>query len=69
MRKQRRDLNNILKGHYKEGNSADEILDAMLVCMPTLGLSKIIRAVDVILKMDLPGFDSERLGKKNNGIN
>ncbi len=48
----------------KEGNSADEILDAMLVCLPTLGLSKIIWAVDIILKMELPEFDSERIGKK-----
>ena len=56
-------LKQYLKRALKEGNSADEILDAMLVCMPTLGLSKIIWAIDIILKMDLPEFDLERLGK------
>ncbi|HIF51270.1 MAG TPA: carboxymuconolactone decarboxylase [Thiotrichaceae bacterium] len=56
-------LKQYLKRALKEGNSADEILDAMLVCMPTLGLSKIIWAVDIILKMELPEFDPEKLGK------
>lgn len=56
-------LKKYLKRALKEGNSADEILDAMLVCMPTLGLSKIIWAVDIILKMDLPEFDPEKSGK------
>ena len=48
----------------REGNSADEILDAMLVCLPTLGMSKIIWAVDIILKMDIPEFTPEVLGKE-----
>lgn len=48
----------------KEGNQADEILDAMLVCMPTLGLSKIIWAVDIILQMDIPEFNPDIMGKE-----
>lgn len=46
-----------------EGNSADEILDAMLVCLPTLGMSKIIWAIDIILQMDIPDFNPELIGK------
>ena len=48
----------------KEGNSADEILDAMLVCLPTLGMSKIIWAIDIILQMDIPEFNPELIGKE-----
>ncbi len=47
----------------REGNSADEILDALLVCIPTLGFSKIIWAVHTILEMDIPDFHVEQLGK------
>ncbi|MFT5396222.1 MAG: nitrite reductase/ring-hydroxylating ferredoxin subunit/alkylhydroperoxidase [Gammaproteobacteria bacterium] len=48
----------------RDGNSADEILDAMLVCLPTLGMSKIIWAVDIILKMNIPDFNPELIGKE-----
>jgi nitrite reductase/ring-hydroxylating ferredoxin subunit len=48
----------------REGNSADEILDALLVCLPTLGLSKIIWAIDIILEMDIPEFNPELIGKE-----
>ncbi len=56
-------LKQYLKRALKQGNSADEILDAMLTCMPTLGLSKIIWAIDIIIKMDLPEFDPDNLVK------
>ena len=46
----------------REGVSADEILDALLVAFPTLGLSKIIWAVNILLEMDIPEFHPERLG-------
>ncbi len=46
------------------GNSADEILDAMLVCMPSLGFSKIIWAIDIILQMEIPDFKPECLGQQ-----
>ena len=45
------------------GVSADEIIDALFVAFPTLGLSKIIWAVDIILGMEIPEFDPESLGK------
>jgi len=45
----------------REGVSADEILDALLVAFPTLGLSKIIWAVDVLIDMDIPEFRPEQL--------
>lgn len=48
----------------REGNSADEILDALLVCIPTLGFSKIIWAVEIILTMDIPEFHPDVLGKE-----
>jgi nitrite reductase/ring-hydroxylating ferredoxin subunit len=54
-------LKQYLKRALKQGNTADEILDAMLTCIPTLGLSKIIWAIDIIIKMDLPEFDSDLL--------
>jgi nitrite reductase/ring-hydroxylating ferredoxin subunit len=54
-------LKQYLKRALKQGNTADEILDAMLTCMPTLGLSKIIWAIDIIIKMDLPEFDADSL--------
>ncbi len=54
-------LKQYLKRALKQGNTADEILDAMLVCTPTLGLSKIIWAIDIIIKMDLSEFDADVL--------
>jgi nitrite reductase/ring-hydroxylating ferredoxin subunit len=54
-------LKQYLKRALKQGNTADEILDAMLTCIPTLGLSKIIWAIDIIIKMDLPEFDADLL--------
>ncbi len=40
----------------REGCTPMEVLDALLMAFPTLGLAKIIWAVDIILAMDLPGF-------------
>lgn len=40
----------------KDGASPAEILDAMLMAFPTLGLSKIVWAVDVLLESDLAEF-------------
>jgi nitrite reductase/ring-hydroxylating ferredoxin subunit/alkylhydroperoxidase/carboxymuconolactone decarboxylase family protein YurZ len=38
-----------------------EILDALLMAFPALGLTKIVWAIDVLLKMDLPEFRLEAL--------
>lgn len=40
----------------RDGASPHEILDAILMAFPTLGLAKIIWAVDILLDMDIPEF-------------
>jgi len=45
------------------GVSADEIIGALFAAFPTLGLSKIIWAVDIILAMEIPEFDPELLAQ------
>lgn len=57
-------LKQYLTRALKEGNQADEILDALLVCLPTLGLSKIIWAIDIILGMNIPAFNPDLIGKE-----
>ena len=49
----------------REGNSANEVLDAIMVAFPTLGLSKIIWAIDIIRDMDLPEFYPENMVQKS----
>jgi nitrite reductase/ring-hydroxylating ferredoxin subunit/alkylhydroperoxidase/carboxymuconolactone decarboxylase family protein YurZ len=43
----------------REGCSPMEVLDALLMAFPALGLAKIIWAVDIILDMNIPGFAPE----------
>lgn len=43
------------------GVTANQIIDALLVSFPILGLSKIIWAIDIILVMDIPEFRLESL--------
>lgn len=45
----------------REGCSPAEILDALLMAFPALGLAKIIWAVDIILDMNIPEFRVEAL--------
>jgi nitrite reductase/ring-hydroxylating ferredoxin subunit len=45
----------------KEGCSPVEVIDALLMAFPTLGLTKIIWATNIILSMNLPGFDPEAM--------
>ena len=49
-------LRQYLTRALREGATADEVLDALLMAFPALGLPKIVWAVDVILGMDLPQF-------------
>jgi nitrite reductase/ring-hydroxylating ferredoxin subunit/alkylhydroperoxidase/carboxymuconolactone decarboxylase family protein YurZ len=49
----------------REGCTPMEILDALLMAFPTLGLAKIVWAVDIILAMDLPDFRPEALSGKS----
>ena len=48
----------------REGASPMEVLDALLMAFPALGLAKIVWAVDVILALDLPEFRPENMGAK-----
>jgi nitrite reductase/ring-hydroxylating ferredoxin subunit/alkylhydroperoxidase/carboxymuconolactone decarboxylase family protein YurZ len=43
----------------REGCTPMEVLDALLMAFPALGLAKIIWAVDIILDMDIPEFRPE----------
>lgn len=45
----------------RDGCTPMEVLDALLMAFPALGLAKIVWAVDIILAMDLPGFSPEAL--------
>lgn len=41
----------------REGCTPAEVLDALLMAFPALGLARIVWAVDIILAMQLPGFE------------
>jgi nitrite reductase/ring-hydroxylating ferredoxin subunit/alkylhydroperoxidase/carboxymuconolactone decarboxylase family protein YurZ len=45
----------------REGCTPMEVLDALLMAFPTLGLAKIVWAVDQILEMGIPEFDPAAL--------
>jgi len=45
----------------REGCTPMEVLDALLMAFPTLGLAKIVWAVDIILEMNIPEFAPEAL--------
>lgn len=49
-------LRQYLKRALNEGATAEEVIDALLMAFPALGLANIVWAIDVILKMDLPAF-------------
>ncbi len=54
-------LRQYLKRALREGASADEVIDALLMAFPALGFARIVWAIDVILRMELPEFALERL--------
>ncbi|MEN9628774.1 MAG: hypothetical protein RJA10_2001 [Pseudomonadota bacterium] len=49
-----RGLRQYVKRALREGCSMEEVLDALLMAFPALGLSRIVWAVDVLLAMGLP---------------
>ncbi|OGA19512.1 MAG: carboxymuconolactone decarboxylase [Betaproteobacteria bacterium RIFCSPLOWO2_02_FULL_66_14] len=57
-----RGLRQYVKRAVSAGCSGTEILDALLMAFPALGLAKIVWAVDVLLEMKLPEFDPARMG-------
>ena len=46
----------------RSGASADEVLDALLMAFPMLGLTRVVWAVDQLLALDLPEFRLDELG-------
>lgn len=53
-----------LKRALADGVTAAEIIDALLFAFPSLGLTKIIWAMDIIIEMDLPEFNPEQFQVK-----
>ena len=51
----------------RDGCTPMEVLDALLMAFPALGLAKIVWAVDIILAMDLPEFRPEALHATDTG--
>ncbi len=45
----------------REGCTANEELDALLMAFPVLGLAKIVWATEILLDMDIPEFRPENL--------
>jgi nitrite reductase/ring-hydroxylating ferredoxin subunit/alkylhydroperoxidase/carboxymuconolactone decarboxylase family protein YurZ len=57
-----RGLRQYLNRALRDGCTANEVIDALLMAFPALGLAKIVWAIDVILKMNLPEFRLQALG-------
>jgi nitrite reductase/ring-hydroxylating ferredoxin subunit/alkylhydroperoxidase/carboxymuconolactone decarboxylase family protein YurZ len=53
-------LRQYLTRALREGATADEVIDALLMAFPALGLTRIVWAIDVILAMNLPEFRLDR---------
>jgi len=45
----------------RNGANPNEVLDALLMAFPTLGLAKIVWAIDILLDMDIPEFRPQNL--------
>ncbi len=45
----------------RNGASANEVLDALFMAMPTLGFAKIVWATEILLDMDIPEFHPDNL--------
>ena len=50
-----------LKRALSKGVTANEVIDALFVAFPTLGLSKIVWAIDILLEMNLSEFTPENM--------
>ena len=55
-------LRQYLSRALRDGCTPDEILDALLMAFPALGLAKIVWAIEIILDMDIPEFHPHSLG-------
>jgi len=56
-----RGLRQYVKRALADGCTPAEVLDALLMAFPALGLTRVVWAVDVILAMQLPGFTPEAM--------
>lgn len=56
-----RGLRQYLPRAIRDGATPQEVLDAILMAFPTLGLAKIVWAIDILLDMDIPEFRLESL--------
>ncbi len=56
-----RGLRQYLPRALRDGATPHEVLDAILMAFPTLGLAKIVWAIDILLDMDIPEFSLEAL--------
>jgi nitrite reductase/ring-hydroxylating ferredoxin subunit/alkylhydroperoxidase/carboxymuconolactone decarboxylase family protein YurZ len=45
----------------RNGASPNEVIDALLMALPTLGFAKIVWAAEILLEMDIPEFRPENL--------
>jgi len=45
----------------RNGAHPNEVIDALLMALPTLGFAKIVWAVEILLEMDIPEFRPENL--------
>ena len=57
-------LKQYLTRALRNGATPDEIIDALLMAFPTLGLAKIVWAIDIILDMDIPDFNPALMGQQ-----
>ena len=48
----------------RNGATPNEVIDALLMAFPVLGLAKIVWATDILLAMDIPEFRPENLDAK-----
>ncbi len=46
----------------RNGATPNEVIDALLMAFPVLGLAKIVWATEILLDMDIPEFRPENLG-------
>lgn len=56
-------LKQYLSRALRNGATAEEVLDALLMAFPILGLAKIVWATKIILDMDIPEFNLEAMSQ------
>ena len=59
-------LRQYLPRALRDGATPNEILDAILMAFPTLGLATLLWAMDILIDMDIPEFRLELLGAEAN---